>query len=265
LFLEQYQKQIICQNLLQSKTLAVFRNNSKPTSALNFGETDYHEPKRGEKIDLPLRRGAFETEVKIAGAPLHVVVSEYEDGTPGQIAFLSYKQGSDLGATLTTSGVQASRALKRGIELEDVVEGWRGHQFNPQGFVEGHPHIHTALSPLDFAAKLLRLEYLGDTQMAEEPEKVDVTDLRGFKSGAFRTFERRKIDDWDFEQVIKDPEFGGFEKPEKDSLLAKIPKNGLKLNNERGVQCRECGRTMQQTAPGCYKCICSNSIGGCGM
>ncbi|MBI1972531.1 vitamin B12-dependent ribonucleotide reductase [Candidatus Woesearchaeota archaeon] len=248
------------------KALAAFRKNGKPTSAVNFGSTTIREVKRGEKEDLPARRGAYETEVKINGTSIHILVSEYADGRPGQIAFLSYRAGSTLGALLTTSGIQASRALKRGVELEDIIEGWIGHEFEPRGLVQGHPHIKTALSPLDFAGKFLKLEYLGDTSVANNPASVDVTKLHGFKNGAFRTYARRKVDDWDYDQVMKDPEFGGFVKEESKSPTMIPPRKDVENNNPRGLPCNACGRIMVQTAPGCFKClVCGDNVGGCGI
>lgn len=248
------------------KALAIFRNESKPTAALKFFERGYKELKRGEKEDLPERRVAFESEVKINNTPLHILVSEYSDGRPGQVVFLSYKAGSDLGALLTTSGVQASSALKRGVGIENITEGWIGHEFEPKGLVKGHPYIKTALSPLDFAAKFLRLEYLGDLSVANIPEnEIDKNKLRGFQNGAFRTYDRKRVDDWDFEQVIKDPEYGGFVNTNKDSQI-KIIVNNNELKNLRGVSCKDCGGLMRQTASNCFMCDkCGEKTGGCGF
>jgi ribonucleoside-diphosphate reductase alpha chain len=247
------------------KALAVFRNNSKPTAALNLSERGFVELKRGEKEDLPLQRNAFENEINIGGKNFHIVVSEYPNGKPGQVTFLSYKAGSDLGALLTTSGVQASRALKRGVTLDDVAEGWIGHEFAPSGLVTGHPFIKMAQSPLDFAGKFLKLEYLGDLSVSTiPPEEVDITQLRGYQNGAFRTFNREKVDDWDFEQVIKDPEYGGFtDSLDLDNLI--VQSNG-KLSNNRGVTCAGCGNMMRQTSPNCFSCEkCGDKVGGCGL
>ena len=256
-------------NKIGLKALAVFRNNSKSTSALSFGEKGFRVLRRGEKEDLPERRNAFETEVKIEGVPIHIITSEYSDGRPGQITFLSFKGGSDLGTVLSTSGIQASRALKRGMGLKDVVNGWIGHEFSPQGLVHGHPYIKTATSPLDFAGKLVMLEYIGDTSFAQEPEKVNIKDLRGFESGAFRTYERMEVDPWNIDDVLKDHELGGFVN-EEDSITEVLKKNSQnpnkkKQNGKRGNSCPECGNLMKQTNPNCYECErCGDTVGGCG-
>ena len=248
-------------NQLELKALSIFRSNSKPISPLNFGDTRQKKYVRGEKEDLPLVRNAREWEVSISGTPIHVIVSEYENGKPGQITFLSYKTGSDLGSLLTTSGILASRSMKRGMTAEDVAKSWLGHDIEPKGLVAGHPYIKMANSPLDFAAKLLLLEYMGQTDFAEDPESVDMTTLRGFQNGAFRTYEREQVDSWNMEQVLKDPEYGGFVENKKENIPEKSNSNN---KNIRGATCNECGRIMTQTAPNCYACTCGERIGGCG-
>ncbi|MBW2985399.1 vitamin B12-dependent ribonucleotide reductase [Candidatus Woesearchaeota archaeon] len=267
------------------KALAIFRNNSKPISALSLDDKSYIELKRGEKEDLPNNREVFETEVKIGGSPLHVMVSEYPNGKPGQIVFLSYKSGSTLKALLETHGILASKSLSRGVSLDDVVSGWMGQQFDPQGFVQGHPSIKTALSPLDFAAKFLLLEYQGKKDFANDPDSVNMDELRGANNGSLFTYAREGIDDWDFEDVINDSLLGGFKQngfPKKKTisfdnttkeityLAASINGNkgngeAKELRNERGVPCKECGNIQIQTKANCYECTnCPTMSGGCG-
>ncbi|MSR86082.1 vitamin B12-dependent ribonucleotide reductase [Candidatus Woesearchaeota archaeon] len=253
---------------LKLKAIAVFRNNSKPALVLNFGERSHKVLGRGEKEELPTRRRAFEWELRIGDTPLHIMTSEYEDGRPGQIVFLSYKAGSTLGANLQTAGVSASKALKRGVDLEDVLEAWDGQEFKPQGLVQGHPWIKTAASPLDLAAKILRLEYLGQTEVADNQEGLELGKLHGADNGAFRTYARKDVDEWNFDSVMKDSETGGF--VEATGLLAAVKKSGKgrTLSNSRGLSCTACGNPMDQTAPNCYTCSnagCRNKIGGCGM
>ncbi len=250
---------------LHLKGLTIFRSNSKPTSAFNFETDDLIEPKRGEKVDLTPYRDVFESEIKIDGFPFHISVSEYPDGTPGQIAFLCYKAGSTLEAHFKTAGILASKALRGGLSLDTVTDGWLGHEFSPKGLVAGDPFIKTALSPLDYAAKLLRLHYLGEAEMANDPDLVDFTQLRGFRNGAFETYERKKIDDWNFEKIINNPKLGGFV-PKKDKRNNPKRRYEMELKNIRGVICNNCGNEMRQTSPNCYECKkCAEKIGGCGM
>lgn len=276
------------------KAISIFRNDSKPISAIDFGGKTYKKLKRGEKEDLPTRRNAFEWEVNIGGTPFHILTSEYNDGRPGQITFLSYKAGSTLGAILTTTGISASKSLKRGLHLEDAIAGWEGQRFEPNGIVHGHPYIKIASSPLDFAYKLLKLEYLGDIEMAEHElqKEVKLKDLRGFHNSAFRTYQRMNFDEWNIEDVLKDPETGGFtnNKNEPDNSLAELiyvtdktltkakkresiisfssgNSNGHENEKKglRGKTCNTCGNIMNQTSSNCFECKnCGDKVGGCG-
>ncbi len=247
-----------------AKAVSVFRDKSKPTSVLVLDQNEsFVDLRRGEKEDLPTRRGAYEVEVKIDSTPLHVMVSEYPDGRPGQVALLSYTAGSTLGALLRSHGISASKALQRGVRLDDVVSAWRGEEFRPNGLVQGHPFIKTALSPLDFAYKFLLLEYMGNTDVADVKE-VKTEDLRGYQNGAIEHYERAGLDDWNFDDVINDPKWGGFVE-EKDGV--KKPKKEQKEGtNHRGNLCTDCGNILIQVKANCYECHnCGNSSGGCGV
>jgi len=246
------------------KGITMFRNDSKPISALTFGGESYKKLGRGEKEDLPTRRECFECEVEIGGTPIHILTSEYEDGRPGQIVFLSYKSGSTVKALLETHGIQASKSLKRGVNLEDAIAGWGGQEFQPNGLVIGHPYIKTASSPLDFAYKVLKLEYLGDKEMAEKllQDKINLRDLRGANNGAFRTYERMKVDEWNIDSVLKDSETGGFV---ESSGFNFSKGNGNSNGNSSGKVCNSCGNMMHQSGPNCFECeTCGDKVGGCG-
>jgi hypothetical protein len=170
-------------------------------------------------------------------------------------------------ALLENTGISASTMLKDGTPLERIVRKWRGQSFDPKGIVSGHPYIKTALSPLDFAAKFLGLEYLGRTEEADDSKNLKLEELRGFRNGAFMTYLRQKIDPWNVDQVLTDPILGGFEKFEEGDLISLLLKaNGQEKNdNARGVTCPRCGRLMKQYAPNCYSCDCGEHSGGCGM
>ncbi len=256
------------------KGFTVFRENSKPVAALGFGDKSYVELKRGEKEELPNRRHGFEVEFQLADSrgsaiPFHILVSEYSDGRPGQITFLSYKAGSTLQALLSTHGIAASKALKRGVSLEDITAAWLGQKFEPSGMVYGHPSIKTSLSPLDLAAKVLRLEYLGDFSVVDDKDGLKIDKLRGFENGAFEAYAKMKIDEWDIKQVLENPLLGGFKNSNNKknapiTISEKKDNEEDKLKNERGVVC-SCGFIMRRTAPNCYECTnCSAKIGGCG-
>ena len=138
------------------------------------------------------------------------------------------------------------------------MEGWLDQNFEPNGPITGYKHLRSARSVLDAAAKIMLIEYRKRVDLAVDPGKVDITKLRGAEGGAFRTYERMKIDDWDIEQVLADAELGGFVQGKKNINATK------KTNNEGGVMCKKCGSIMDQIKPNCFECSkCSNNIGGC--
>ncbi len=241
------------------KAVAAFRSNSKLSYALSFGEDrSLNQPSWGEKVDLPTSRQAYEWEFKIGETPVHLITSEYpETGLPGQIALLAYDGGTTLNSVLKVAGIQASKSLKTGTPLEVILDSWKGHTMEPRGLVFDNEHVKQASSIFDAAQKILRIEYLGDTSVAQEPEKVDVSKLRGEGSGSFRYLERKDINEWEIDDVLEDSETGGFTKGKNGKTKSK------KKTASTGVTCR-CGRTMKQTGPGCYECTCGDKVGGCG-
>ena len=71
----------------------------------------------------------------------------------------------------------------------------------------------------------------------------------------------------DVEQVLNDPEYGGFTEFKSSDFSKKTnEKTNGELKNSRGVICAECGNSMRQTSPNCYSCSnCGGKIGGCGI
>lgn len=249
-------------NKLGIKALAAFRDESKPISPYGFEGREYKEYKRGEKEDLDPKRPATEFELEMSTeqgrVPFHVIVSEYRDGRPGQIGFLCYKAGSAVGDILKNAGVSASKSLKRGVHLDDIVIPWLDQTFDPRGPLSGHEHFGSAKSFLDAAAKIILLEYRCRTDLARDPDKVDITKLRGWENGAFETYRQSEIDDWDFDAVMKDPILGGFIRGGKKF------KTRTEKRDEEGAICNICGGIMTREKANCYKCNnCSNQIGGC--
>jgi ribonucleoside-diphosphate reductase alpha chain len=245
------------------KGLTAFRDNGKPITAMGAQRT-FKKFGRGEKEDLLSSRPAHEFELEIIHNkrrhPVHVLVSEYENGRPGQITFLAYKSGKSIGELLEISGVSASKALKRGLSLEDVVEPWIDQEIKPNGLVFGHKHVHHCKSILDAAARIILLEYKGRKDLADDPEAVDLTELQGFKNGAFRFYDRKKVDAWDFKAVMKDHEYGGFAKPEEGTIL---PQEVVKRKDlARCPNCEEI--SLRRISSNCFSCSsCGHNIGGC--
>ncbi len=73
------------------------------------------------------------------------------------------------------------------------------------------------------------------------------------------------MNEWDIEQVLGNPELGGFVEGENRRSVEEN-NNHNKLNNARGVTCPKCGNLMLQTSSNCYECHnCAEKRGGCGL
>ncbi len=248
------------------KAVSVFRYYSKPVSVLSFGEKNiYKELKRGEKREPPQLRFGPKIEVEIGGMTHHINIGEYEDGTVAEIFVNAGKAGSTLTGLYDSFSIGVSTALKTGTDLEKLVEKFVGREFEPKGFTN-HPYIRNAKSPFDFAFRWIAVEYLGKTEYADDQTKIDISKLRGIQNGATRIYQR-KIDDWNYKQVINDSELGGFStvlnnNQEITKLVNKHGNNGKKSS---GIPCRACGNMMDVVKANCYECSnCHEKVGGCG-
>jgi len=264
------------------KALSVYRYNSKPVTVLNFGEENiYKELRRGEKREFPFPTLGIEHEIEINDPELgptkfHVRTGEFEDGTVGKIFIDCAQAGSSLRGILQNFAIGVSKALTRGVSLDDLVNTYAGQEYAPKGFVRipkkgnlslPHPYIKTTKSIADYIFRMLAIEYQGRTEFATEPDKIEVSKLRGVVNGAIDTYRKNKIDDWDFDQVIKDSELGGFntvEGGQKKVIPTKTkPINGIGTRNA-GIFCKK-GHLMEIVKSGCWRCPeCFEEVGGCG-
>lgn len=248
------------------KGLTIFRDDSKPISAMGNQKT-FVKLKRGEKQKLENTAKSRDFKIQISDpgtkhlTKLHALVTEFPNGKPGQIGFFAYEPGSSLGALLRQAGISATTLLKGGLDLEDALRGWIGAEYSPKGWILTNTHVKDCKSVLDSAAKIILLQYKGMTEFAVEPDKVDITTLRGFENGAFRAYNREKVDAWNFDQVMKDHEYGGFIKSKGNLLTLQEEK----IERKDLLICRNCGKmTLRRISSNCYECSsCGNKIGGC--
>ncbi len=247
------------------KGLTIFRDDSKPISVMGDQKT-FVKLKRGQKRKLEDIAKSRDFKIQILDpstnhlTKLHVLVTEFPNGKPGQIGFFAYEPGSSLGALLRQSGISATTLLKGGLDLEDALRGWIGPEYSPKGRVWANPHVKDCKSVLDAAAKIILLQYKGMKEFAVEPDKVDITTLRGFENGAFRAYNREKIDDWSFDDVMEDHEWGGFVESKGDLFTLQEEK----IERKDLLVCRSCGqKTLRRVSSNCYECPCGNKIGGC--
>jgi len=122
---------------------------------------------------LPAKRKGFTQEARVAGNKVFLRTGEYEDGTLGEIFIDMHKEGAAFRSMINCFAIAISKGLQYGVPLEEFVETFTFTRFEPQGMVTGHPNIKMATSIIDYAFRVLGLEYLGRTDLTQVPPDLD--------------------------------------------------------------------------------------------
>ena len=137
------------------------------------GELKWGDRKRPE---YKVSREGWNVSINTTG--IHLMVGEYEDVPPTDSPadfFVEFgSSGSPYSAAYTSWAKEASRNRQRGASLDEFIKHNRGASGSISGMTD-HPFIKTCSSIEDFFAKLLMLEYQGDTSICEvqpTPEQI---------------------------------------------------------------------------------------------
>ena len=122
---------------------------------------------------LPARRSGFTQEARVAGNKVFLRTGEYEDGTLGEIFIDMHKEGAAFRSMINCFAIAISKGLQYGVPLEEFVETFTFTRFEPQGMVTGHPNIKMSTSIIDYVFRVLGLEYLSRTDLAQVPPDLD--------------------------------------------------------------------------------------------
>jgi ribonucleoside-diphosphate reductase alpha chain len=108
---------------------------------------------------LPRRRNAKTYKFNIADLKGFFTVSEYEDGTPGELFVNVSKQGSTLSGLMDSFAISVSHGLQYGVPLKSYVKTLMSSSFAPAGITDD-ADIRTASSITDYIFRRLALDYL---------------------------------------------------------------------------------------------------------
>ena len=122
---------------------------------------------------MPARRRGFTQEARVAGQKVYLRTGEYEDGSLGEIFIDMHKEGAAFRSMINCFAIAVSKGLQYGVPLEEFVDTFTFVRFEPQGMVTGHPNIKMATSIIDYVFRVLGLEYLGRTDLVQNPDTVD--------------------------------------------------------------------------------------------
>ena len=122
---------------------------------------------------LPDRRGGYTQKAVIGGHKVFLRTGEYEDGTLGEIFIDMHKEGAAFRSLMNSFAIAVSLGIQHGVPLEKFVELFTFTRFEPNGVVQGNPHIKMATSVTDYIFRELAISYLGRTDLAHvRPEDL---------------------------------------------------------------------------------------------
>jgi ribonucleoside-diphosphate reductase alpha chain len=232
---------------------------------------------------LPDRRAGYTQKSRIGNHKIYLRTGEYEDGTLGEIFLDMHKEGAAFRSMTNCFAIAVSLGLQHGVPLEEYADAFLFTRFEPNGIVQGNPHIKMSTSIIDYIFRELAITYLGRHDLAQ----VELEDLRG------DALHREPGDEPEFEseevvsERILDPQPlpPAFATPRSEHLRP-MPENGggnghkiaqretsttglaekirmARLKGYEGDPCGECGQLTLVRSGACSKCDTCGATSGC--
>jgi ribonucleoside-diphosphate reductase alpha chain len=230
---------------------------------------------------LPDRRAGYTQKARIGNHKMYLRTGDYEDGALGEIFLDMHKEGAAFRSMMNCFAIAVSLGLQHGVPLEEYVDAFLFTRFEPNGVVQGNPHIKMTTSVIDYIFRELAITYLSRHDLAQVKEE----DLRGDAIHRARhepDFESEEV----MEERIPEPQpiakpfatpRSGHLKPLRDSgpVVANGHKNGAReqtteekirlarLKGYEGDPCSECGQMTLVRSGSCCKCDTCGATSGC--
>ena len=116
---------------------------------------------------LPDRRAGYTQKARIGNHKMYLRTGEYEDGTLGEIFLDMHKEGAAFRSMTNCFAIAVSLGLQHGVPLEEFVDAFLFTRFEPNGMVQGNPHIKMTTSIIDYIFRELAITYLGRHDLAQ--------------------------------------------------------------------------------------------------
>ncbi len=237
---------------------------------------------------LPDRRAGYTQKARVGNHKVYLRTGEYEDGTLGEIFLDMHKEGAAFRSMTNCFAIAISLGLQHGVPLEEYVDAFLFTRFEPNGMVQGNPHIKMTTSIIDYIFRELAITYLGRHDLAQ----VEAEDLRGDALHRDRKepeFEEEQVGE---ERIVETrPAPKAFATPRSDHLHpleenGHGPGNGsslkttgaravlapqtkedkirqARLKGYEGDPCSECGQLTLVRSGTCLKCDTCGATSGC--
>jgi ribonucleoside-diphosphate reductase alpha chain len=231
---------------------------------------------------LPDRRAGYTQKARIGNHKMYLRTGEYEDGALGEIFLDMHKEGAAFRSMTNCFAIAVSLGLQHGVPLEEYVDAFVFTRFEPNGAVQGNPHIKMTTSIIDYIFRELAITYLGRHDLAQ----VAPEDLRG------DALHQEREPDFESEEIVEErvieptaparpfaPPRTGHLKPlhengnghgvatgaaataETQSMEARIRQ--ARLKGYEGDPCTECGQLTLVRSGACAKCDTCGATSGC--
>lgn len=203
---------------------------------------------------LPRRRNGKTYKFRIADLAGFFTVSEYEDGTPGELFIRVSKQGSTLSGLMDSFAISVSHGLQYGVPLKSYVSTLMSSSFAPAGITDDED-IRTATSITDYIFRRLALDYLSfDDRL--ELGLASIEDMPDDQQMMFLT-DDQSMAGQQVQEFHPEPAAEAIFLSEIAAEKSKTP-----TADSTAPLCYNCGNQTQR-AGSCYVCSSCGSTTGC--
>ncbi len=262
------------------KAVAIYRDNCKVAQPLSAKKKKQEEPqsqvtsvavasamedkivvKGAVRRLLPQKRTSQTYKFHIADLKGFFTVSEYEDGTPGELFINVAKQGSTLSGLMDSFAISVSHGLQYGVPLKSYVKTLMGTSFAPSGITDDKD-IRTASSLTDYIFRRLALDYLSfDDRL--ELGLASIEDMPEDQTSLLT--DDQSVSGQQVAKVVDTSQTAGEEpkitvQDNEPSVLSSSDKTTKK--DDSAPLCYSCGNQTQR-AGSCYVCTSCGSTTGC--
>jgi ribonucleoside-diphosphate reductase alpha chain len=231
---------------------------------------------------LPDRRAGYTQKARIGNHKIYLRTGEYEDGSLGEIFLDMHKEGAAFRSMTNCFAIAVSLGLQHGVPLEEYVDAFLFTRFEPNGPVQGNPHIKMTTSIIDYIFRELAITYLERHDLAQVAEE----DLRGdaLHHEGEPEFESETVGE---ERLIEQKPVGKAFATPRTERLRPLTENGhgngngsgtraaavkpaveekirlARLKGYEGDPCNECGQLTLVRSGACMKCDTCGATSGC--
>jgi ribonucleoside-diphosphate reductase alpha chain len=285
---------------LMLKSIALYRDGSKLSQPLNTISDNLDEPPSaasepvhvaekiihryiGKRRRLPDRRAGYTQKSRIGNHKIYLRTGEYEDGTLGEIFLDMHKEGAAFRSMTNCFAIAISLGLQHGVPLEEFVDAFLFTRFEPNGGVQGNPHIKMTTSIIDYIFRELAITYLDRHDLAH----VRPEDLRGDALHRDEDDENPGDGGHDViqERIVEPKTVAALFATPRSGHLHPIAENGnghapvvrgaatsphldekirlARLKGYEGDPCGECGQLTLVRSGACCKCDTCGASSGC--